>query len=94
MYLMEVPQDEIDRVIRHPLPKRRYPFDTAKLRDLVARSFSLAEEEKHKLVDTFLWFSAAQAAKVALLCTAEQAIFAARNEAQVRGLRSTLHVVR
>jgi hypothetical protein len=26
MYLMEVPQDEIDRVLRHPLPTRSYPY--------------------------------------------------------------------
>lgn len=94
MYPMEVSQDEVDRVLRHSLPKRRYPFDALELRDLVARCISLTEEEKHALIETFLWSSAAQAAEIALLCTAEQAIFAARNEAQVRSHRATFHVVR
>lgn len=93
MYLFEVPQDEIDRVLRHPLPTRTYPFDAVALRDLVARCISLAEEEKHSLIERFLWISGAQAAKLALLSTAEQAIFAVRNEEHVRHIRSTFHAV-
>ena len=94
MCLMEVAHDEIDRVLHHPLPPCRYPFDVVALRDLVARCYSLTEEEKYWFVDSFGRFSVARAERLALILIEEQAIFAARNETHVRRVRSTFHVVR
>ena len=94
MCLMEVPQEEIDRVLRHPLPTRRYPFDAVALHAQVAGCVSITEEEKYSMIDGFMWISATRAAKLSVILTAERDTWKSRNDAYCSRVRSTFHVVR
>jgi len=64
MFPLDPPQDEIDRVLAHPLPAGTFRFDAVAFRERLARSVAYTEKGKHELIDGSVWLSRTQAARI------------------------------